>query len=314
MKGMFRTSIVPVLFVLGALGALSLDAGAQHAGHGASTPVSPALRRITMEELHRSGGVPRGWKFTLPPGDPAKGRQVFADLECYKCHAVKGEGFPPSGGDAKNTGPELTGMGSHHPAEYFAESILAPNAVVLDGPGYTGGDGTSIMPSYADSLSVTQLLDLVAYLKSLTNGEGGHHHGVASEQTTGDYTVRLAYASGETGHAMHGMPGMPAMKSRGAAGAPPGHLTVFVTDRESGEPVPYLPVTATLHAQDAKPRSVRLAPMVDGQGFHYGASVTVSDATEKVTVSIGKPTMQIMPSAKGRFAKPVRVEFEWEGP
>ena len=303
-----------MLFVLGALGALSLDAGAQHAGHGASTPVSPALRRITMEELHRRGGVPRGWKFTLPSGDPAKGRQVFADLECYKCHAVKGEGFPPSGGDAKNAGPELTGMGSHHPAEYFAESILAPNAVILDGPGYTGGDGTSIMPSYADSLSVTQLLDLVAYLKSLTGGEGGHHQGVASEQTTGDYTVRLAYASGETGHAMHGMPGMPAMKSRGAAGAPPGHLTVFVTDRESGEPVPYLPVTATLHAQDAKPRSVRLAPMVDGQGFHYGASVTVPDATEKVTVSIGKPTMQIMPSAKGRFAKPVRVEFEWEGP
>src|SRR5256884_6923012 len=260
MKGMFRTSIVPVLRGLGALGALALDGGAREAGRGAGPPVSPALRRITMEELHRSGGVPRGWKFTLPPGDPAKGRQVFADLECYKCHAVKGEGFPSSGGDAKNAGPELTGMGSHHPAEYFAEAILAPNAVGLDGPGYTGGDGTSIMPSYADSLSVTQLLDLVAYLKSLTNGEGGHHHGVASEQTTGDYTVRLAYASGETGPATHGMPGMPAIKSRGAAGAPPGHLTGFVTHRENAAPVPYLPVTPTLHAQDAKPRSVRLPP------------------------------------------------------
>jgi mono/diheme cytochrome c family protein len=312
MTGMLRGSIVPILFVLGALGGLPLDAGAQHAGHGASAPVSPA-RRVTMEELHRSGGVPRGWKFTLPAGDPAKGRQVFADLECSKCHAIKGEGFPPSGGDAKNVGPELTGMGSHHPAEYFAESILAPNAVILDGPGYTGGDGTSIMPSYADSLSVTQLLDLVAYLKSLTDGEGGHHHSVATEQAAGDYTVRLAYASGAGGHAMHGMPGMPAMKSGGTAGTP-GHLAVFVTDRGSGEPVPYLPVTATLHAQDTKPLNVRLAPMVDAQGFHYGANVTIPDATAKVTVSIGKPTMQIMPSAKGRFAKPVRLEFEWEGP
>jgi len=275
---------------------------------------APAPRKYTMEELHRSGGVPHGWKFALPTGDPVKGRQVFADLECYKCHTIRGEPFPASGGDAKNAGPELTGMGSHHPAEYFAESILAPNAVVLDGPGYTGRDGKSIMPSYADSLSVTQLLDLVAYLRSLTDGEGGHQHGVvATEQASGDYTVRLAYESGRSGHEMHGMQGMPATKSGRAAGAPSGHLMVFVTDRESGEPVPYLPVTATLSAQEMKPRIVRLAPMVSAQGFHYGANVTVPDETETVTISIGKPTMQIMPSARGRFAKPVRVEFEWEG-
>ena len=143
MTRMFRGSIVPMLFVLGALGGFVLHAGAQHAGHGASAPVSPGLRRFTMEELHRSGGVPRGWKFTLPAGDPAKGRRAFADLECYTCHAIQGERFPASGGDAKSVGPELTGMGTHHPAEYFAESILAPNAVILDGPGYVGPDGTS---------------------------------------------------------------------------------------------------------------------------------------------------------------------------
>jgi len=290
MTRMFRGSIVPMLFVLGAVGGFVLHAGAQHAGHGASAPVSPGLRRFTMEELHRSGGVPRGWRFTLPAGDPAKGRQAFADLECYTCHAIQGERFPASGGDAKSVGPELTGMGTHHPAEYFAESILAPNAVILDGPGYVGPDGKSTMPSYADSLSVTQLLDLVAYLKSLTGDAGGHHHGGAAEQAVADYTVRLAYE-----------------------GTTPGHLMVFVTDLESGEPVPYLPVTATLSAADMKPRMVRLVPMVGAQGFHYGASVTVPDETEKVTVRIGKPTMQIMPSARGRFAKPVRVEFEWEG-
>src|SRR3989442_4183583 len=180
---------------------------------------APAPRKYTMEELHRSGGVPHGWRFALPTGDPVKGRQVFADLECYKCHTIRGEPFPASGGDAKNAGPELTGMGSHHPAEYFAESILAPHAVVLDGPGYTGRDGKSIMPSYADSLSVTQLLDLVAYLRSLTDGEGGHQHGVATEQASGDYTVRLAYESCRSGHEMHGMQGMPATKSGRAPGA-----------------------------------------------------------------------------------------------
>src|SRR2546425_12258727 len=101
------------------------------------------------------------------------------------------------------------------------------------------------MPSYADSLSVTQLLDLVAYLKSLTGDAGGHHHGGAAEQAVADYTGRLAYE-----------------------GTTPGHLMVFVTDLESGEPVPYLPVTATLRAAGMKPRLVRLLPDGGGHGVH----------------------------------------------
>lgn len=275
-----------------ALGALALavpGARAQHAGHGAAAPgaSAPVQRTYTMEELHASGGVPRGWKFTLPAGDPAKGRELFRALECYKCHAIEGESFPPSGGDAKSVGPELTGMGSHHPAEYFAESILAPNAVILAGPGFAGPDGRSIMPSYADSLSVTQLVDLVAFLKSLRDDDMHMHGAAAMEQAAGDYTVRLVYAAG--------------------------HLLVFVADRESGEPVPYVPVTATLRGEGMKPRVLKLLPMVGGQGFHYGVDVAVPDETAKVVVTIGRTTIPVMPSAKGRFAKPVTVEFEWEG-
>ena len=136
------------------------------AGQSAAPNDTSKPRPISMDELHRFGGVPRGWKFTLPPGgDPARGRQLFAELECYKCHTVQGAGFPPLGSDGK-TGPELTRMGAHHPAEYFAESILAPNNVLLSGPGWIGPDGRSTMPSFADSLTVTQLLDLVAFIKS----------------------------------------------------------------------------------------------------------------------------------------------------
>ena len=253
-----------------------------------------------MEELHQAGGVPRGWKFALPAGDPTKGKQVFADLECYKCHAIQGESFPRAGGDAKNVGPELTGMGGMHPAEYFAESILSPNAVILEGSGYTGPDGKSIMPSYADSLSVTQLVDLVAFLKGLTGG--GHEHGAAPvEKTAGDYAIRLDYrgGAGHGGHAGHTAPS-----------AAPGHLMVFVSDRATGEPVPYLPVTATIRASGKPARAVKLSPMVGGQGFHYGASVTLPDTAHTVTLRIGPAAMPVMASAKGRFAKPVTVVFE----
>lgn len=120
-------------------------------------------RPITMEALHASGGVPPGWRFTPPAGDPARGREVFARLQCYACHRVAGEHYP----GATGPGPELTGMGHHHPPGYLLESVLNPNAVVVEGRGYTDARGRSIMPELARGLTVAELLDLVAYLRTL---------------------------------------------------------------------------------------------------------------------------------------------------
>ena len=139
----------------------------------------PPPIRTTMEALHASGGVPKGWKFLMPPGDTAKGREAFVSLECFACHEVKGEDFPKTSKRAQEPGPALTGMGAHHPAEYFAESIVNPNRVIVQGTGYTGQDGLSKMPDYGDSMTVRQLVDLVAYLKSL-KGEMPHHAGEKS--------------------------------------------------------------------------------------------------------------------------------------
>lgn len=131
--------------------------------------------RITMAALHQAGGVPTGWRFTPPPGDVAAGRRTFAELGCQNCHVVRGEPFTT---DTK-TGPELTGMGAHHPAGYFVETILNPDAVLVEGPGYIGPDGRSTMPSYPD-LTAAQLADLVAYLQSLTAGQQPAGRGAAA--------------------------------------------------------------------------------------------------------------------------------------
>lgn len=151
----------------------------QHGSHahpaGTSTHEhSKAPVKMTMEELHKHGGTPPGWKFTLPPGDPAVGREVYIAMKCFTCHDVAGEKFPAHKRDVGEVGPDLTGMGAHHPAEYFAEAILNPNTVILLGEGYTGQDELSIMPDYIDTLTVAQWIDLVAYLKSL-RGEMKHH-------------------------------------------------------------------------------------------------------------------------------------------
>jgi len=119
------------------------------------------------------GGVPPGWKLTPPPGDVSAGRAAFADFGCHSCHRVEGEPFSAKAG-ADQVGPELTGMGAHHPPAYFAEAILNPDAILIEGPGYIGPHGHSTMPDYPD-MSVQQLGDVVAYLVSLRTG--GPHAG-----------------------------------------------------------------------------------------------------------------------------------------
>ena len=159
--------------------------------------------RITMEDLHRGGGVPPGWRLTLPPGDIRAGHQAFVDFGCYTCHAVQGGEFPDVPAGQGGVGPDLTGMGSHHPAAYFAESILNPNAVLVDGPGYLGRDGRSIMPAYPD-MTLAQLGNLVAYLRSLTTGVSDLHvhrvpggpEGQASSFFVQAYTLKLDELAG----------------------------------------------------------------------------------------------------------------------
>src|SRR5262249_13548916 len=141
---------------------------------------------------------PPGWRFTMPAGDPAAGRRVFVDFKCYACHAVKGEQFPLPAGVTATAGPDLTGMGGHHPGEYFSESVLNPNAVLVDSPGFIGGDGRSIMPTYPD-MTLGQFVDVVAYLASLSAPDATHQHEAPREQSVGGYRIRLSYTKAEPG-------------------------------------------------------------------------------------------------------------------
>jgi mono/diheme cytochrome c family protein len=130
----------------------------------------------TQDEAH-SHGTPKDWKFTFPSGNAAEGRKLFVEAECHKCHEVTGETFPAVAKEKGDVGPELAQMAGLHPPEYFAESIINPNAVLdhdAKEKGYAGADGKSKMPEYNDTFTVRQLADLTAYLTSLK--AGGHKH------------------------------------------------------------------------------------------------------------------------------------------
>jgi mono/diheme cytochrome c family protein len=137
----------------------------------AQQPSQPTGRSQRSQPPGDHHSTPSGWKFRWPSGDPVKGQEAFSKLECYACHEVKGESFQ-SPKDKKNVGPELSAMGPLHEAEYFAEAILSPSAVIEKGKGYAGPDGSSKMPSFNDSMTVQEAIDLVAYLRSLKPGTG----------------------------------------------------------------------------------------------------------------------------------------------
>jgi len=62
------------------------------------------------------------------PGDPARGRKLFAEaggLNCALCHRVAGQG-----GD---TGPDLSGIGAQFDRRALAESVLYPSKAVREG-------------------------------------------------------------------------------------------------------------------------------------------------------------------------------------
>ena len=303
-----KARLLPIAaaLLLAAAGGSGPARGQGHAGHGAA----PA--RITMDAIHAAGGVPPGWRFTLPPGDPAAGRQAFVDLKCYACHAIKGEQFPLRPGEVATAGPDLTGMGQHHPTEYLVESLVNPSAVLIEGPGYVGGDGRSIMPA-TPAMTLAQLIDLIAYLKS-QGGDAGHAPDQPREQTAGGYRVRLAFlpaaadGHGDHAHPQHGA-GAPAGQGPGLG---KGRLVVFIADAASGQAIPYAPVTARIEAAGRPARTVKLEPAFGAEGFHYVADVTLPDGTRKVTVSVGPAALKVGAGAPAQLTRARTIVFDWK--
>jgi hypothetical protein len=300
-------------------------ASAQHMHHhgqaappaAAATATGPAPVRITMEALHAAGGVPPGWRFTLPSGDPVAGRQAFVDLKCYACHAIQGAQFPLKPGEAATLGPDLSGVGQHHPREYLAESIVNPNAVIVDAPGYAGGDGRSLMPEFPQ-MTLAQLANLVAYLGGRSGGGSADGAGDAKEQQAGRYRVRLAYVAPGPAHAHGAGHAHGASHAHGAAshhvhaaGRGPGRLVASVTDVASGQPVPYLPVRAVIEAPGKPAMAVALGPRLGPEGFRYEGAVTLPPETRRIGLSLGPATARHLGGDPAAFARPEHLSFAW---
>ena len=106
--------------------------------------------------------------FRLPDGDSAVGQTVFVDNSCHSCHTVAGVEL----GDPVVHGPVEVRLGGQTTrVRTYGElvtSIINPShrLAPMQADDVAHDDGSSRMPSYNDTLTVQQLIDLVAFLQS----------------------------------------------------------------------------------------------------------------------------------------------------
>jgi mono/diheme cytochrome c family protein len=101
----------------------------------------------------------------LAQGDPVAGRRAFLALNCNTCHFVAGE--PIGAKPPRLPGPQLGKSVALESPQQIADSIAAPGHRISQKPGSWRRSAGSNMGNYANIMTVRQLMDLVAYLRSL---------------------------------------------------------------------------------------------------------------------------------------------------
>lgn len=104
----------------------------------------------------------------LPQGEARAGRLVLLDMQCNACHAVAGKRaehirWPVSANPAPLLDRRLADMDPG----LLVTSIIAPSHVVSPAVAAESGGKLSPMGDFNHALTVRQLADLVAYLRTL---------------------------------------------------------------------------------------------------------------------------------------------------
>jgi hypothetical protein len=106
--------------------------------------------------------------FTLPPGDAERGQAAFVTFRCFDCHVVDGVDLPPG----EEEGQVLVKLGGEveRLQDYgdLVTAIVNPSHRLAKGytPSFVADEGKSRMTVYNDVMTVSQLIDIVAFLQA----------------------------------------------------------------------------------------------------------------------------------------------------
>ena len=106
--------------------------------------------------------------FRLPDGDAEKGQVLFVELECNSCHTIADLELP----ETVQPGPVTVSLGGPvaniKTYGQLVSSVINPShRIVRRYPKEELTDGDeSLMPIYNETLTVQQLIDIVAFLQA----------------------------------------------------------------------------------------------------------------------------------------------------
>ena len=105
--------------------------------------------------------------FFLPKGDAAAGKKAFMDLKCFTCHQVENSsGFNHP--LAAKPGPVLGKKQADYANGWIANSIVSPShTIAFDSSAAAEDAQLSPMGDFTETMTVRQMIDLVAYIRSL---------------------------------------------------------------------------------------------------------------------------------------------------
>jgi hypothetical protein len=116
------------------------------------------------------GGDSQELTLTAPVGNVEAGRRAFLDLRCSACHAVSAEPTFPRPVSV-NPGPPIDARVAGRDVSYLATAIVSPSHTFsLDTPREVREHLSGVlspMGDFSHSMTVRQLVDLHAYLRSV---------------------------------------------------------------------------------------------------------------------------------------------------
>ena len=99
----------------------------------------------------------------MPKGDAVKGRKSFLRMSCNSCHRVLNDRAMPA--PIEKSGPDLAYKQTNSSSGYEITSILSPSHIVAF-ENRINYQRTSSMPDLTESMTVRELIDILAYLRS----------------------------------------------------------------------------------------------------------------------------------------------------
>jgi hypothetical protein len=105
--------------------------------------------------------------FRLPDGDAETGRELFVELQCNSCHRIADIEMPPPA----EVGPVLITLGGPvarvKTYGQLVSSVINPSHKISRrfSDQQVSKDGESIMRVYNETMTVQQLIDIVAFLQ-----------------------------------------------------------------------------------------------------------------------------------------------------